>query len=114
MTETPQDFVRHARQLIRGYTPTGAFTEACALIIGYDVGRGRGLLDGFQQWLGQSPGGRSELLFWYHVLAEALPSREHRIESLSPGEDDRAVQVLFELLEAHLAGVDPLKFDLSE
>lgn len=113
MSETPIQFARGARRRILAYTPTGTFSEACALLSGYTIASDDELFSGFQQWLGQRHGGRSELAFWYHTLSEAFPGREPAIESLADDEHAIAVDVLFALLEACLEGADPSEYDLS-
>ncbi len=94
-----------ARHGIRSFTWYGTYPEACALVIGYDAGLGRGnLLDGFQRWLSKRHQIGANVVYWLPVLWEAFP--DSGIEdgsSLSAEQHAIAVDKLFELLTTYLA-----------
>jgi len=95
-------FFEQVRKRPKGFTPQGRFTELCALVIGYDCGVGRGLLNGFQEWLG-SRRGRPELAFWFHVWAATVADRPIRADlHLSTDEDAAATAQLFDWIEEYL------------
>jgi len=82
----------------------GTFPEACALVIGFDRGAGGDLFGEFQRWLGPRHGGRSELVFWHHVLDEAFPGEGVTPATELTEEQHRiAVDKLFELLDLFLS-----------
>lgn len=101
-------FFASARRSVRGFTPSGSFGEACALVVGYDWALGQWLLDEFQQWIGARHGGRSEVAFWGLVLREAFPDEATlTVADLTESQQAAAVDKLFELLDEWLAGWDP-------
>jgi hypothetical protein len=97
-------FFTSARRLIRGYTWFGTYPEACALVMGYDEGVGRGTITaGFQSWVAARTGGQLKVAFWVHVLRAAFPAKqEPDPREFSREEHDLAVDVLFAMLLAYL------------
>jgi len=105
-----REFLAAARKHIRAFTWYGTYPEACALVMGYDNGLGPGsFVPGFQQWLTSRQGSAPEVVFWVHVLREALPNRPGLDGSnLSKEDHSLAVDKLFELLLEYVdeAGLD--------
>ena len=97
---SPRDFVAAARRGVKSFTWYGTYPEACALVMGYDEGFGRGrLLDGFQRWIARRHQIGANIVFWLPVLWEAFPDSgiDEALE-LSPAQHATAVAKLFELL----------------
>jgi hypothetical protein len=99
-----REFFVSAGRLIRGYTWFGTYPEACALVMGYDEGLGRGTItEGFQPWLVSRTGGERKVAFWVHVLRDTFPEKpDPDPRQLSPDEHDRAAHALFTMLVAYL------------
>lgn len=99
-----KDFFASARKLIKGYTWYGTYQEACALVMGYDEGLGRGtIVGGFQRWISSRTGGQRKVVFWVHVLREAFPELPSPDPStFSREQHARAVDYLFALLLEYL------------
>lgn len=88
------------------FTVSGTFSEACALIIGYDCASGGWLLEGFQKWLGDRHDNRSELAFWVHVLREVFPDEiDLTAYELDEDQNRLAVDRLFADVDDFLAQV---------
>jgi hypothetical protein len=102
----PRAFFSAARHRIKAFTWYGTYPEACALVMGYDEGIGRGtLLDGFQAWIARRHDVGPELVFWVLVLRDAFPGAGvEEASTLSTAQHAVAVDKLFELLGAFLAG----------
>ena len=96
---SPRDLFTSARSMIRGWTWTGSYLEACALVTGYLAGRGKDLTADFELWLHDRYGGARKLASCGRVLRLALPEIESPDPAvLSASEDAAAVDKLFELL----------------
>jgi hypothetical protein len=100
-------FVRDARRSVGSYTWYGTLPEAFSLVMGFLNAHDKSKLREFQDWIGKRRG-RPELAFVVHAMNEAFPDRTDRSGlSLSKEQNEKAVDVLFALLEAFLSGEPP-------
>jgi hypothetical protein len=94
----PRVVFEGARRRIKAWTWYGTYPEACALVLGFFEGRGDDLLPDFQVWLCGRYGGSENVAFWHHALRLAIERADVHANQLSPEENARAVDKLFELL----------------
>lgn len=103
MTKPPSKFFPDLKKHHGIYVMRRTFEGTCAFLTGYEQGSGDRVLKAFHGWLVLRRKGRPEL-YWPHlVLCEiyedgALPDFRY----FTPEQDERAVSVLFALLDAFL------------
>ncbi|MEE4543025.1 hypothetical protein V2S66_13740 [Streptomyces sp. V4-01] len=104
MTMPLSEFMPELRRHHGIYVMRKTYEGTCAFLTGYELGSERPALKAFHNWLVPRGKGRPELYWPQLVLCEiyedgALPD----IRYLTPEEDERAIEVLFELLEEYFA-----------
>jgi len=89
----------------RDYLLAETFPELCAILVGFDIGLGGGILDEFQNWMAARHPDHPEHSFSFLAVYEALPDRlpVARPPNLNQSDSDLAIAKLFELLAVFLA-----------
>lgn len=94
------DFFPQFRRRPGAYVLRGSYLATCAFLDGYEAGLQEHALADFRSWLLRRRKGRPELAWQYLVLSEIYEDRKWPdMKDFLPEEDDRAIGVLFALLE---------------